>query len=904
MSLSHLLDLVSERPGVVLLALAVPTALALAGLVDPETRSLRLEVDPSVARLLPADDPERSFWAEARTLFGEHKTVLVALPTEDVFRAESLDRIDRITRSIEKLPGVRRVVSIANASHLGKDAEGALVGRVGSEARGPEALERLRRDVRENAVYRGVLVSRDERVAAFLVFFARQEEAELMARDYRRLIAEAAAPDEVWVTGAPILQAATARMLLRELSVVVPGALGAGALILALAFGSLRGVAVPVATIVLAAIWTLGTLAWWGRPLNLVTVIVPVFVVAIGLAYAMHVLAEYYRTPAGEGSAREVESRRVRLGLAGVSAPLVVAGATTAVGLLALALSPLSAVREFGLLAALGVVYTVVLCLTFVPAGLRLSGRVHRLRAPPGERLFRRLAGGLAAFDLHHRRAVVSVGVVVLVLGASSATRIRVDASYIRDFPPDHPARVHHEAIDAAFGGASPLSIVIESDVDDTFTRPEMLRAVASLQDWLEAQPEVGGTTSLVDHLEVIHRSMMDAGLFPDTQALAKQLLVFGGGEAIEGYADLRFRTTRVAVRSHIESSEAVADLLARIEARLADLPSPLRARATGDTVLLSRTVDRIARGQILSLGLALLAIYGILAALFTSLRVGFLALLPNAVPLAIYFGLLGVAGLPLDPSSSVIACIALGIAVDDTIHYLVRFQEEARRHASEERATRRALRAVIRPISFTTLLLCASFLMLTASELRNQVQFGALAALTVGLAWIVDVTLTPALCAGIRIVTFWDVLRVDLGPDPQHSIPLMRDLSRREARTVALILDMRELEAGESLIRQGEAVPDVFVVIEGELAVWTERDGRRVDLYRAERGDVVGEVGFFAPASPAHVVATRDARLLRFEDSDFEYLVERHPRIAARLYRNLNQSQANLLVEAAKRMG
>ncbi len=902
MRLSRLLDLVSDRPGLVLLALLLPSALALAGIVDLETGALRLRVDPSVERLLPANDPERGFWTEARALFGEHQTALVALPTNDVFTAESLARIDRITRALEKLPGVRRVVSVANASHVVEDEEGALVGSVGAEARDPAALERLRANVRENAVYRGVLVSRDERVAAFLVFFARQDDAELMARDYPGLIAEAAAPDEVWVTGAPILQAATSRMLLRELSLVVPGALGVGALILGVAFGSLRGVLVPVATILLATLWTLGTLAWWGRPLNLVTVIVPVFVVAIGLAYAMHVLAEFYRTPAGEGRGREALSRRVRLGMAGVSAPLLVAGATTAVGLLALALSPLSAVREFGLLAALGVAYTVVLCFTLVPAGLRLSGRVSRGRAP-GERLFDRLASRLARFDLRRRGAVVGVGLLILAVGGVAATRIRVDASYVRDFPREHPARVHYESIDAAFGGASPLSIVIESGVDDTFTEPEVLAEVASLQRWLEAQPEVGGTTSLADHLAVIHRSMMGAGLLPETQTLAKQLLIFGGGEAIEGYADLRFRTTRIAVRTHIQSSEAVADLLGRIERRLAELPAPLRARATGDAVLLSRTVDRIARGQILSVGLALVAIYLILAALFTSPWVGFLALLPNGVPLAIYFGLLGVAGLPLDPSSSVIACIALGIAVDDTIHYLVRFQEEARRHASESEATGRALRAVIRPISFTTLLLCASFLMLTASELRNQVQFGALAALTVGLAWVVDVTLTPALCAGIRIVTFWDVLRVDLGPDPQHSIPLMRGLSRREARTVALILDMRELGAGEPLIRQGEAVPDVFVVIEGELAVWTERDGQRVDLYRAERGDVVGEVGFFATASPAHVVATEDARLLRFEDSDFEYLVQRHPRIAARLYRNLGQSQANLLVEAARRM-
>ncbi len=902
MRLSRLLDLVSDRPGLVLLALLLPSALALAGIVDLETGALRLRVDPSVERLLPANDPERGFWTEARALFGEHQTALVALPTNDVFTAESLARIDRITRALEKLPGVRRVVSVANASHVVEDEEGALVGSVGAEARDPAALERLRANVRENAVYRGVLVSRDERVAAFLVFFARQDDAELMARDYPGLIAEAAAPDEVWVTGAPILQAATSRMLLRELSLVVPGALGVGALILGVAFGSLRGVLVPVATILLATLWTLGTLAWWGRPLNLVTVIVPVFVVAIGLAYAMHVLAEFYRTPAGEGRGREALSRRVRLGMAGVSAPLLVAGATTAVGLLALALSPLSAVREFGLLAALGVAYTVVLCFTLVPAGLRLSGRVSRGRAP-GERLFDRLASRLARFDLRRRGAVVGVGLLILAVGGLAATRIRVDASYVRDFPREHPARVHYESIDAAFGGASPLSIVIESGVDDTFTEPEVLAEVASLQRWLEAQPEVGGTTSLADHLAVIHRSMMGAGLLPETQTLAKQLLVFGGGEAIEGYADLRFRTTRIAVRTHIQSSEAVADLLGRIERRLAELPAPLRARATGDAVLLSRTVDRIARGQILSVGLALVAIYLILAALFTSPWVGFLALLPNGVPLAIYFGLLGVAGLPLDPSSSVIACIALGIAVDDTVHYLARFNVDARRLADERKATYEALRDVMRPVTFTTLGLCLGFLVLLSSELRSQAEFGALAAFTLAAAWLVDVTVTPALCSGVRIVTLWDTLGLDLGQAPHETIPLFSGLTQRQARVFALMCRLENLEAGGRLVTEGEEGDEMFLILDGTLVASVRRDGDRRILSRMTRGNVVGEVALFAMKRSADVDAETDTRLLRIGEGDLARLRRRYPRIAATVYRNLNRVQAERILQNTERM-
>ena len=879
----------------VLAALALPTAASLLALVDWHTRELRLGVDPSAERLLPEHDEERRVWARAQLVFGEDRSAIVALPTAGIFTPESLSRVQRISESLEDLPGVKRVLSLANAVDLPA---------LGSVPDAEVVLE-LRDEVRQHPIYRDVLVSRDETVAAFVISFEDLDAAELVERNYAARIAEAAAPDVVWVTGAPILHAATARLLMRELATVLPGTLGVGALILLLAFGSVRGVVLPVATVLLALLWTLGTLAATGLPLNLVTISVPPLVMALGLAYAMHVLAERYREHAVRSATADGgEPECVERSLVAVSGPLLVAGLTTSAGLLALLLSPLAAVREFGLLAVMGVGYTLLLCFSLVPAGLVLFGRVRGLRPAPAGRLLEGVAGWLAAFDLRHRRAIVAAGVVALAVGVVGGFRVEVGASYVRDLPPDDPARLHHEAINAAFAGASPLSIVIETNLRDAFTDPELLREVEELQAWLEAQPEVGGTTSLVDHLGLLRRGVEGGPLeLPDNQALAKQLLVLAGGEEIERHVDLLFHTTRIAVRTNVESTGALTALLERIERRLAQLPPLFQAQATGESVLLARTVERIAGGQLQSLGLALLAIYAILSALFTSLRVGLYALLPNVVPIGVFFGLLGFAGIDLGPSTSLVACIALGVAVDDTIHYMVRFQSEARSHASEEHATRRTLSAVVRPISFTTLLLCAGFLMLTTSELRNQVQFGALAAFTLAAAWVVDVTLTPALCAGVRIVTFWDVLRVDLGPDPQHSIPLMTGLTRREARTVALILDIREVAAGEPLVRQGDPITDVYVVIEGALAVWTERDGERVDLYQVSRGDVVGEVAYFATTSPAHVIATRDARLLRFEDSDLEYLVRRHPRIAAHIYRNLNRSQAGLLVQAARRI-
>jgi hypothetical protein len=319
--------------------------------------------------------------------------------------------------------------------------------------------------------------------------------------------------------------------------------------------------------------------------------------------------------------------------------------------------------------------------------------------------------------------------------------------------------------------------------------------------------------------------------------------------------------------------------------------------------VLLSRTVDRISSGQAWSLLAALVVIWGILAALFTSLRVGALALLPNAAPVAVYYGALGLFGVPLNPSTSLIACIALGITVDDTIHYLTRFNAEVRRSADEVNATFRTLAAELRPATFTFLVVCAGFLVLTTSELSNQAQFGWLGAATLAIAWVFDVLLTPALFSGIRVVTLWDVLRLDLGARPQDEVPLLRGLSLRQARVFALLSEIRELRAGEALIREGDPGRDLFLVIQGELSAWVDRDGARLELSRMTRGDVIGEVGMFARRRSANVDATTDAKLLCFDDADLERLTRRYPRIATRIYANLSRAQATRLARATERV-
>jgi CRP-like cAMP-binding protein len=192
---------------------------------------------------------------------------------------------------------------------------------------------------------------------------------------------------------------------------------------------------------------------------------------------------------------------------------------------------------------------------------------------------------------------------------------------------------------------------------------------------------------------------------------------------------------------------------------------------------------------------------------------------------------------------------------------------------------------------------------MLTTSELRTQAEIGIMAAFALGVAWVADMVLTPALCAGLRVATLWDVLTLDLGPDPHRSIPLLSGLSKAQARIVALMTHVVSVPAGQRLIRTGDAGAEMYVVIEGELRASVDGKEGPVHLSTHRRGDVIGEVGLFYASRTADVDVVEDARLLKLDQESLERLRRRSPRIAAQVHRNLNQVLADRLARATDRL-
>ncbi|MGB5338477.1 MAG: MMPL family transporter, partial [Gammaproteobacteria bacterium] len=713
--------------------------------------------------------------------------------------------------------------------------------------------------------------------------------------------------NEIWYTGAPHFKVSLIKILLHELIWTPPIIAAVLAIILAISFRTLSGVAVPLITISAGVIMTLGTIVALGYSLSMISVLVPPLLMILGLSYSVHVVSAYHQERTGAAN----NTATLKVTLEHVMLPVLLTGLTTIAGFIALVVNPIEAVREFGIFSVIGIAIITILSVTLTPALLKYLDRgkpsagSDRQAVTP---VFERFIDRIAAFDLNHRRKIFTVSAMLFALAIVGMSSIKVSTDFLASFAEDSEVRIGFNVVNDRLGGANPLSIVIEGSQPNIFKEPANLLIIRELQAWLEAQPEIGGTTSVADYLMLVNQAFHDNEpafyRIPDNRRLITQLLFLGSNEDMDRIVDARFQTTSIVVRSKIFSSEDMAGLIDRINARLQEFPEHMRATVTGNAVLINETLASIVVGQARSVGLALLIVYAILSTMFMSSRIGFIALIPNIIPVAVYFGSLGFFGISLNPSTSLIAPMVLGIAIDDTIHYFARFNREIKRFADDKKATVAALKAVGRPVTFTSIGLCLGFLVLTTSELSMQVQVGIMASYALAVAWLSDFVLTPALCSSVRITTLWDVLTLDLGENPQESIPLLKGLRKSQARIVAIMARIVSVPAGERIITSGNKGTQMYVVIDGKLATSFEGEDGRVEVATHTRGDVVGEAGLFYEKRTADVDALEDSRLLSLTQDNLDRLSRRYPYIATKVFRNLNKILATRLFRTTHRLG
>lgn len=903
--------LVCHYPKIIVGTVLILFLLAIFQIYNPLTGELSVKVDPSEQALLGHDHEGWEFYQFARNNFGGDETIMVAVDAEDVFSPQAVDLVSRLTDRLSKVEGVTEVVSLSNAQTIRSTEYGMDIAPIMQKVpETPEGYEVLRKEVMANPLIASALISEESNTTAILVNLESSQDQKFFAQvnaAVDAIVEEEAQGHQVWVTGSTRIKHATTKIVLDDLISYPPLITLVMMVLLWLLLRSVASVMIPLATVIISVVLTVATITLLGYSLSIITALVPPLLMILTLSYSMYIVSDF-RVAVRKEEGRKKDVTEI---LRKASLPVLLAGLTTAVGFSSLYLSDLNAIREFGLFAVIGVVYATIVTLTLTPSLLvllqhRLS-KVTQHQPVDNDTAFDRLIQRVAHFDAEHRKAIFLIAGIVFVTSIAGMSQLRVGTEHITNFKPDSDIRQAFEHANERLNGINSFNIVVQSKFPNAFKEPDNLQAIETLQQWLLAQPEIGGVTSLVDYIKFVNRAFNDNDpafdKIPDTKRIIGQLLFFTENDDTKRLVDSSHRAINIIVRAKVIDSDKVAELVARVNERLKQLPEHMEARATGNPVLMNQAIQDIMWGQVESVFLSLIIVYGILVSLFLSFRIGLIAIIPNLLPVVVYFGALGIMGISLNPSTSLIAPMILGVAIDDTIHYFARFNNIARRYPDPKQATAMTLGIVGRPVTYTSLALCVGFLILTTSDLRMQAQVGGMASFALLVAWLSDFFLTPALCSNLRIATLWDVITLDLGKRPQDTIPLFKGLSNFQARVVARMASIRHVKSGERLIEVGQPGEEMYTVIDGKLQASIEGDEGRINLDALVRGDTFGEAGLFFATRTANVDVVEDSRLICITRENLEILKRRYPRNAAQLFSNLNEILSTRLVHATDRL-
>jgi len=852
-------------------------------------RSLRF--DSSVENLLPGNDPERIYYEAVRREFGSEEATVIGVFADDVLSVATATKIAALSAELAAIDGVRDVVSLSTVEEAEvEDGVLRIVPLMRQPPRDAAEADRVRARALANPLYARNLIAADSRAAAISVFFDPMSDDDFLQRGIADHIAAAVerarGPEEIEITGIPTLKVAAARYMLGDTLRFLPLGTLAVVAVMLWAFGTLRGVLLPLLTVLVGVVWTVGLMSLTGAAINMGTLVLSPMLMAVGISYAIHIMSQYYRDLEPNRPPGDVVAAAVRE----INVPLALAAFTTLAGFATYIFNSIPAIREFGIYSVFGVAAIYFLSVALLPAALvllpapRRGSRLHDSDTRLG-RLLRRI-GRLV---IERSRLVLAISTLVCLVIALQMSRLRVETDYLDFFKPSDPVRLATQRVGAQLAGAQPISIIVDGGDPNTLDRPEILHAIAALQTFLAGLPGVDTSLSIVDELRLLQKALDPGGPeLPATQAEVEQLLVFLSPEQRHAVLNDARSRANVVVRTHLSGSVEVRAFVDSVRLYAAEhFPSRVDVRPTGTVVLLDRSADQLAWGQITSLWQVLFVLLAIMSALFLSLRIGLLSLVPNVVPILVLFGVMGASGISLSISTSLIAAFAIGIAIDDTIHYLNAFNQEMRRTGDQTEAVRNAMNGMGKPMIVTTVALSAGFLVVCLSHFRPVQYFGVLSSLTMATALLADLFITPAIARATRIITLWEVLFVVVGPDPHKQIPLFRGLWAFQAKIAALLTHLAKAPAGTELARHGEQSGAMYVMLSGLAEV---RRGNGPPLRQLARGDVIGEMGLLRgrPRS-ADVVVVQDAEYLVIDGPSLQRIRRRHPRIASVLLFNLS---------------
>jgi hypothetical protein len=700
------------------------------------------------------DDPDVAFYKTIKDTFGDDEFFVIAFSSPEMFTPPVLRMIATITKELEAIPEVEEVQSLANVDYI-HGAEEYFEVRPFLEhiPDNDTELKVLRQQAVSNPLYVGNLISADGNTAAIVVSPKTHGTEDVSFR--KRLLEQTKTVlhihkdfvDQFHLAGWTMTNFSLSQFMNSDVATFIPLTYLFIILTIWLTFRNQRLTLLALVNISICTGTTMGLFPLLGTTLNNVTAIVPPLVMALALTDTVHIFSHLEKNLLAQ---TQSPAEALQAVLKRVLVPCFLTSLTTAVGFVSLVVSDIPPIKEFGYVASLGMVFEFFFSFMLLPPLLLLCKPEKIFIHDSQGQSLNAFLKGLSNF-VHSYPRRISIVTALLLLGAlGAASTIKVETNLLEYFKPSSSLRRELEHVESRLSGVGTVDVSLKTQERDAFRDPANLAVIERVQSFAKTLPSVDRSISVVDFLKDMNKSFHDENQefyrIPDSRELISQYLLLYDSDDLNDFVTTDFNHARILIRISEHNSAGQARIITALRTFIEQNENNgLQIRVTGRAVQDVNTIDALVQGQIQSLTMAAGVISLIMFLAMRSLAIGFLSLIPNMVPIILNFGIMGALGIPLNTSTALISVIGLGIAVDDTIHFLTEYNLRRAEKMPIAETLRRVTMDKGLGICSSSVILFIGFSVLMFSNFVPTMSFGFLSAAIMITAWIGDMIVLPA---------------------------------------------------------------------------------------------------------------------------------------------------------------
>ena len=874
----------------------------------------KIQIDTSYESLISAEDEGWPDYKATIDEFGSDNTTIIYARDKGLWSPKKLRLLEDLILKIEEFEAVEKVDSLFSSTNI-RDEGGFLESMplMDIAPEDPEEIPPIKADALYSPLINGNLLAEDGNATAINVTVLRKLNTPDFNKEFYTKIQDLLDPlkgdfAEVFQVGPPRLNVEIEKSMYSDMFFLTPINLTVLAISIFLFLRTFWAAGIPAVTSGLSILWTFGFMGYVGIPITLLTAIVPSLVIVIGSTEDTHMLSSYLHSIAEQ---KAPDRRKAIMYMVHhVGLPLFITSFTTTFGFFTNSMSSIPLIRDFAYASSFAMFVNLVVTILVVPILLSMAGPTQSKIKPADEvptGFMGWLVEKLEITGDKYGKWVVAITAFLMVFLSYQAFHVRVSNDPLSYFKPSHQLVKDADTLASNISGMQIFYLSLEADIPDAFKTPRYLKVLERVQRDMASQQAYDSTISLADHVSLVSREMHEADpkyfKIPDTKNEIEEYLLLFQRSDLERYVSADYRKVNVVVRHRLSDSEVLNRYLGDLtEVLKRTLPPEVSFKMTGENLMINRAAESLFGGQVDSLIMIVAAIFIIMSLLFTSPLAGLISLVPNLIPVVFCFGVMGLFGIPLNPGTATVAAIAVGIAIDDTIHLMTRYGDICRTEPDQFKASILTMRAEAVPVISTSIALAFGFSTLLFSSFNIILQFGTLAAATMIFALYSDLLVSPILLRKVRLVGMWDIVAMKINTKVLIESPLFRDMSTYQIKKSILLSQMHEFQKDDLIITQGEKTQNMYVVLSGEVDVVREDAGKELKIQTLGVGEVFGEVAFAGKIErTASVRANGPSEIMSIDSENIQQSLRFYPRIGKKLFENISRILSLRLSQANK---